>query len=112
PAPPAHAGPGCDTTTQPALGTVFSYIFQGKNNGDATATNVQLTDVLPAALAYSGGSSGCSQTGGVVTCQIGTPTRGSSAFVAIIVKALTTSESIVNVESVAVDNVDTSCCKV
>ena len=84
PAPTDVQVTGFATTNQPALGKVFSYIFQVKNNGDATATNVQLTDVLPAALAYSGGSSGCSQTGGVVTCQIGTLTRGSSAFVAVM----------------------------
>ena len=81
---------GFATTGQPTAGSLFSYILQVKNNGNATALNVQLTDVLPSGETVAWAGPGCSNNAGVVTCQIPALPRGASSFLAVTVKAPTT----------------------
>jgi hypothetical protein len=50
---------------------------------------------------------GCAQACGVVTCQIGSLTRGASTFLAIAVNAPTTPGTYTEVASVTESNVDT-----
>jgi uncharacterized repeat protein (TIGR01451 family) len=111
PAPTDVQVTGFATTGQPTAGGLFSYIFQVKNNGNATAVNVQLTDVLPPGETYVMAGAlpgpGCSNNAGVVTCQIPALPRGASSFVAIAVKAPTTPGTYANTATVTEANADT-----
>ncbi|MFN0039722.1 MAG: S8 family serine peptidase [Burkholderiales bacterium] len=55
------------------------------NNGPQAATNVMLSDTLPAGLSYVSGTAGCSANAASVTCAIGTLASGSNANVVITV---------------------------
>jgi uncharacterized repeat protein (TIGR01451 family) len=98
---------GFATPNTPAVGKPIAYIFQVKNNGNATASGITPTQVLHSGEALVSASPGCAQAGGVVTCQIGSLTRGASTFLAIAVNAPTTPGTYTEVASVTESNVDT-----
>lgn len=89
------------------VGRPITYVFQVKNNGNATASGVTLTDALHAGETFVLASPNCSQAAGVVSCQIGSLARGASSFVVISVKAPTTPGIYTEVASVSETNVDT-----
>ena len=69
----------------------FNYKATITNTGDASATNVVLTDVLPAGVTYTSSSPSqgtCSYASATrtVTCNLGTIAAGSNAMVQITVK--------------------------
>jgi uncharacterized repeat protein (TIGR01451 family)/fimbrial isopeptide formation D2 family protein len=66
-------------------GTNVSYTLLATNRGPTTATGVTVTDTLPAGTTFVGGSSGCSASGGVVTCAVGTLAPGSSLALGITI---------------------------
>lgn len=73
-------------------GTNFTYTLTVTNSGPSPATGVVVSDTLPAGVTFvSVTGTGCSQTGGTVTCNTGTltaaPAAGSSATIAIAVQA-------------------------
>ena len=98
---------GSATSNQVGLAKPFSYIFQVKNNGNATADSVKLTHVLHAGETFLLASPGCSQAAGVVTCQIGNLPRGSNSFLAIVVRAPSTPGTYTDGASVVEANADT-----
>ena len=77
-----------------AAGTQVTYTVTVTNGGPSPATSVTLTDVLPAAPRFvsataSQGScsrTGSGQTGGTLTCGLGTLPSGGTATVTIVVK--------------------------
>jgi uncharacterized repeat protein (TIGR01451 family) len=53
-----------------AAGTNATYMVTVTNNGPSTATNVTLTDTLPAGTTFVSATSGCTHSAGVVTCTV------------------------------------------
>ncbi len=95
--------------TAPALvteGNPFSYTLAVTNNGPATATNVTVSDTLPANTTFVSASAGCSEVAGVVTCGAGTLASGGSASFTVNVIAGSAGNSIVNIGTVAGDQSD------
>jgi uncharacterized repeat protein (TIGR01451 family) len=69
------------------VGASLSYRITATNNGPAVATNVQVTDTLPAGIAFVSATTtqgSCNGTG-PVNCALGTLAVGSSAIVTIVV---------------------------
>jgi uncharacterized repeat protein (TIGR01451 family) len=70
-----------------AVGTNLSYRITVTNNGPAAATNINVTDTLPANVTFVSSSTtqgSCSGTG-TINCSIGSLANGASAVVTIIV---------------------------
>ena len=108
---------GFASTGQPAAGSQFGYVFQVKNNGNATASAVTFTDALPAGETYVGAGNSvtglCSNNAGTVSCSLGDLAVGASALVGISVDAPTgltsgTQITVTDVGSVASATTDTN----
>ncbi|HUQ34248.1 MAG TPA: PQQ-dependent sugar dehydrogenase, partial [Pyrinomonadaceae bacterium] len=70
----------------PAIaGTTLSYRITATNNGPATATNVQLTDTLPASVTFASVTTTQGSCGGTgtINCNLGSLSNGASAVVTI-----------------------------
>jgi uncharacterized protein (TIGR03437 family) len=70
------------------VGNSLTYTLSVTNRGPSAATNVTLTDTLPAGVTFvsatpSAGS--CAQGGGTVTCQLGALAANAAASVALVV---------------------------
>lgn len=63
-------------SVDPVGGQTFSYTLDVTNNGPSTATDVEITDVLPSGLVFNSSPDGCTEAGGTVTCVIGSMTSG------------------------------------
>ena len=97
-----------DSADPVTVGTQFSYTATVTNNGPDEADGVTLTDTLPAEASYVSAvpeQGSCSETGGVVTCDIGTMANGASVDVVITVDADTVGTA-TNVVSVVADQFD------
>jgi uncharacterized repeat protein (TIGR01451 family) len=71
----------------PPVGGMLTYTLIATNNGGITATGVVVTDPLPPQVTYQSASSTvgtCSQSGGTVTCNIGTLAGNASATITIM----------------------------
>ncbi|MGB8580085.1 MAG: C25 family cysteine peptidase [Candidatus Sulfotelmatobacter sp.] len=73
-----------------AEGDTLTYTIGITNNGPSSATNVTVTDPLPADVTYlslttSAGT--CSEAGGTVTCLLGTIANGGTATITILTLA-------------------------
>ena len=91
------------------VGSPLTYTLQVRNNGPSEATNVQLTDTLPAGTTFVSVNPGpptCSEAGGVVLCNLGTLAVGALTTVTISVTAPPTPGQITNVASVSSDQDD------
>jgi uncharacterized repeat protein (TIGR01451 family) len=76
--------PGADNAF--AQGETVSYTIAITNNGPSRASNVVMTDTLPAGLSFTGvvpGGPTCSQAGGTVTCTYATMNPGATNNVTI-----------------------------
>ncbi|MCW2924130.1 MAG: hypothetical protein JWM98_1534 [Thermoleophilia bacterium] len=71
------------------LGRTIVYTLSYRNNGPSTATNVVVTDTLPAGVTFSaaGSNPSCLESGGVVTCAVGTMLNGAAGSFNIAVRA-------------------------
>ena len=70
-------------------GELLTYTLTVQNDGPSTAIGTQLTDNLPAGVAFDSttpSQGDCSETAGVVSCTLGTIASGGSANVAINVR--------------------------
>jgi len=68
-------------------GTPLTYTLAVTNNGPASATNVTVTDTLPAAVTYLSTSTtqgSCSEAGGTVSCLLGTMANAGTATISIL----------------------------
>src|SRR5207248_9249741 len=68
------------------VGGALTYTINVSNGGSATATNVLLTDALPASVTFNSATAsqgGCMQSGGTVTCSLGALAIGNSVSVSI-----------------------------
>ncbi len=107
------AGSGSDlelTMTEawdPALaGAPFTYTLTAKNLGPAAASSVSLADTLPAGAAFSSASAGCAEAAGIVTCDLGTLSSGTSAVVNVTILPGAGSPSMTNTATLAGGGVD------
>jgi uncharacterized repeat protein (TIGR01451 family) len=68
-------------------GDPFTYTLTVANSGPSDATGVVVSDTLPAGLIFRAATpsqgSGCAESGGVVTCELGTLTNGASSTITI-----------------------------
>jgi uncharacterized repeat protein (TIGR01451 family) len=88
-------------------GTTFSYTIVVSNHGPASATNVVVTDALPAGVTLNSATAtqgSCSGTT-TVTCTLGTLPDGLSANVVLVVTK-TVGGNVSNTASVAADQTD------
>lgn len=90
------------------VGGSLTYAVEVVNMGAATSTGVTLEDTLPVEVTFTSAtttSGTCSESGGVVTCHVGTLLPNESATVTIVVVVEHTGD-IVNSVEVSADQVD------
>lgn len=69
------------------VGEMLTYTLTVINHGPLTATNVLLTDTLPAGVTFVSATAPCVETDGVVTCALGDLGNGESVEIVIVVLA-------------------------
>lgn len=89
------------------VGDTITYTVNVSNNGPISATNVVVTDVLPGGVSYVSNDSGCNESGGTVTCNLGTLLDGDGATIQIVVTAVTPGNT-TNTATVASDTPDSN----
>jgi uncharacterized repeat protein (TIGR01451 family) len=82
------------------VGETLTYTLTVANNGPDDATEVTVTDTLPAGVAFVSATAGCVNSAGTVTCTVGALTNGATATMTITVTAPTTPGTISNTASV------------
>ena len=91
-------------------GNQFTYTVTINNGGKSDATNVVVTDILPAGITFVSAtiSQGlCSESGGIVTCTLGIITSGSSVTATTIVTVdSNTTGVLTSIASVTSDTAD------
>jgi uncharacterized repeat protein (TIGR01451 family) len=65
---------------------LLTYTLTVQNSGPSEATNVSVTDTLPAAVHFVTATSGCSESAGIVTCDLEPLASGGSSTVDITVR--------------------------
>ena len=69
-----------------SAGKDLAFLLTVTNNGNVDATNVVITDTLPAATAFVWAPTNCTPSGSTVTCSMGTVGPGASAQVRIVMR--------------------------
>lgn len=75
-----------DSADPVMAGSSFAYTLTVTNDGPSTATNVMVTDILPAGVSLSSSSASqgsVSESGGTVTASLGTLNSGASATITL-----------------------------
>ncbi|MGZ5474175.1 MAG: DUF11 domain-containing protein, partial [Thermoanaerobaculia bacterium] len=91
--------------TESTVGSSATYTIVVTNNGPGEATDVVVTDDLPAGTTFVSSSAGCSGTT-TVTCAVGTLAAGDSATIEIVVTLPSTPGTVSNTASVASSSTD------
>ena len=86
------------------IGNPVTYTLSAYNNGPSSATNVVITDTLPAGLTFTGSNAGCTAAGQIVTCVIGTVANQATPVVTITASTSGANRTITNVATVTSDN--------
>lgn len=82
------------------VGDTFIYTIEVDNLGPAAVHNVSVTDTLPALVSFVSASPGCTETGGVVTCNIGDLALGSTSLqITVLAEAVGTATNTAAVSS-------------
>jgi uncharacterized repeat protein (TIGR01451 family) len=87
------------------VGDTFTYTLTVENLEGVTATNVLVTDTLPADVTFVTATLGCTEAAGVVVCDLGDLAVGETAVVNIVVTA-DAAGTLTNHAEVAGDQVD------
>lgn len=85
----ASADLGVTMTGSPnpvVVGANLTYGITVSNDGPSTATNVTLSDTLPANVSFVSASANCASSGSLVSCNLGSIINGSNSSVTIIVR--------------------------
>jgi choice-of-anchor B domain-containing protein len=101
---------GMDAPDPVVEGFQFDYTIDITNTGPEPASNVTLTNELPAGVSYVqviSSQGGCSETGGTATCSLGVLADGTSATVTVTVTAITPGNW-GNTVSVGADEIDSN----
>jgi large repetitive protein len=101
-----HTGPTADVAlekTGPASvvsGTQIAWSLRVHNNGPSTAHEVTVEDQLPSGVTFTGATASqgepCRESGGVLTCDLGTMSDGAQAEITVTATVTLASGSIVN----------------
>ncbi|MCC6208505.1 MAG: DUF11 domain-containing protein [Gammaproteobacteria bacterium] len=75
-----------DDTDPVAADSNLTYTSRVTNNGANTATNVALTQVLPSGVDFVSATNGCTESNGIVQCDLGTIAAGTSAGANVVVR--------------------------
>ena len=94
-----------DSSDPATAGENLTYTVTVTNDGPQDATDATLTDTLPSDVSFVSASAGCTESGGTVTCALGTIALGASAVVEIVVSP-TTPGTITNVADASSDVLD------
>lgn len=84
------------SAAQVGPGGSLTYTLTTKNAGPDAANAVTVTDTLPAGVTFASASNGCSESGGTVTCNVGTLAAGATDTRTITVTVTASSGSLVN----------------
>ncbi|HEX2267674.1 MAG TPA: hypothetical protein VHI97_05670, partial [Actinomycetota bacterium] len=76
-----------DPSEPVTVGDNFTYSLGASNGGPQDATEVEVTQQLPADVSFVSASDGCSEASGVVTCSIGDLASGDGEQFEVVVKA-------------------------
>jgi len=99
-----------DGTTTVSAGNQLTYTIAYDNLGPSDASNVVITDVLPAGVSFDSVSGpGCAESGGVVTCSIGALAVGAGGTITIVVTVdagLNPSSQLLNTANIGGDEPD------
>ncbi len=95
-----------DAPDPQAAGLPVSYTLTITNNGPATATNVTVTDPLPAGTALLAASAGCSVAASTLSCTIGTLAPGASTAVGVTISTPPLPGLLTNVATVSATETD------
>lgn len=93
PSPPSTPGVSDVTVTKSAStpaphgGDTVTYTLTATNVGNATATGVSIRDELPSGVTFVSAGAPCTQSAGVVTCNVGSLAAGASTSVTVTVTA-------------------------
>jgi uncharacterized repeat protein (TIGR01451 family) len=88
-----------------AVGNPLTYTLNVANLSSNTAGGVVVTDTLPSSVTFVSASAGCTHSGGIVTCPIGTIAGGANSIVQITVTPNSTG-TISNTASVSTTDAD------
>ena len=97
-----------DAVDPVTVGDDVVYTVTVHNNGPDPAENVVVTDTLPAGVTYESATpdqGDCTESGGVVTCELGSMANGASVDIVIVVRT-TTAGTLTNTASVVSDTID------
>ena len=97
-----------DSADPVAAGDSLTYTLSVHNNGSLDATNVVVTDNLPAGVTYQSASpsqGSCSEANGNLSCSLGSLSNGADATVEVIVTAGATG-TVTNTAGVQADEFD------
>ncbi len=97
-----------DSPDPVTAGEQLTWTLSVVNHGPSDATGVVVTDTLPAGVTFVSASSGCTESGGTVTCTVGDLADGASATLDIVVTVdPSTTGTLTNTASVSADQNDT-----
>ena len=108
---PTDLGISKNVTPDPVqAGTLLTYSLNVTNSGPITASNVTVQDWLPIGATFISATpsqGACSESGGTVTCSLGTMANGGNAVITIVVTVDPTSRgNLTNTANVTADQVD------
>ena len=72
------------------VGGVVTYVLSARNDGPSTATNVMVSNALPAGTSFLSATTSqgsCTQSNGIIACRVGSLVNGGSATLRITVAA-------------------------
>ena len=97
-----------DSPDPVTAGEPLTWTLTVTNNGPSDATNVVVTDTLPAGVTFDSADAGCTEAGGTVTCTATNLAAGDSAsFDVVVTVDPFTTGTIQNAASVTADQTDT-----
>ncbi len=70
----------------PRVGDVVTYALEVSNTGDAAAQDVVIVDVLPDGVTFMSADAPCTESGGTVSCNLGSIAAGASRSVDVTAK--------------------------
>jgi uncharacterized repeat protein (TIGR01451 family) len=98
-----------DSPDPVSVGTSLTYTLTVANTGPSAATGVMVTNLLPAGVTFMSATASqgtCSQSAGVVTCNLGTISGGTNATITLVVVPTTAGTTITNLATVSRAEVD------